>query len=213
MSHVNPKDTRRTVVKQLAFASGSLTLFGSSCRKPDSGQNAQVLVASPIAALLSLDAERFATMKAVTARLIPLDSSPGAVECGVPEYIDRMLATPALSRMKAQILSGLSALNRRSLRMFQSPFANATGAQQDTLLRLFKDADPKTGEAQLYQALLVLTLEGFLGDPSYGGNQGEVGWALVGFSLAKAGSAGAPPAGYDGRARVHSPTCGNGKGC
>ena len=29
--------------------------------------------------------------------------------------------------------------------------------------------------------LLILTLEGFLGDPSYGGNKGGVGWSFIGY--------------------------------
>ena len=32
---------------------------------------------------------------------------------------------------------------------------------------------------------MVLTLEGFLGDPSYGGNKDQVGWALVGFDTSE----------------------------
>ena len=40
---------------------------------------------------------------------------------------------------------------------------------------------PPSGEAHFYDTLLTFTLEGFLGDPVYGGNQHRVGWALVGF--------------------------------
>ena len=40
-------------------------------------------------------------------------------------------------------------------------------------------------------------VEGFLGDPSYGGNKGRVGWRLVGFDVIGT-LAMAPPEGYDG---------------
>ncbi|MCA9665857.1 MAG: gluconate 2-dehydrogenase subunit 3 family protein, partial [Myxococcales bacterium] len=34
--------------------------------------------------------------------------------------------------------------------------------------------------AQFYRVVVSLMLEGFLCDPVYGGNRGEVGWKLVG---------------------------------
>ena len=43
----------------------------------------------------------------------------------------------------------------------------------------------------------VFTLEGFLGDPSYGGNKDYVGWKLVGFGTTP------PGAGYDGTQMLH----------
>ena len=43
-----------------------------------------------------------------------------------------------------------------------------------------------SGEAQFYENLLILTLEGFLGDPAYGGNKDKVGWALIGFGTCDA---------------------------
>jgi gluconate 2-dehydrogenase gamma chain len=36
--------------------------------------------------------------------------------------------------------------------------------------------------ADFVDALVILTLEGFLGDPRYGGNRGTVGWTWAGYS-------------------------------
>ena len=59
---------------------------------------------------------------------------------------------------------------------------------------------------------MVLSLEGFLGDPGYGGNHDRVGWDLVGFKLVGAQAA-EPPPGYDGVKHLHAARCGGGKGC
>lgn len=139
----------------------------------------------------------FATVAAACERVLPRDEDPGAKDANVPAYIDRMLQTPEMKRMKGDFLQGLSALERRARSMFKKGFAEATPEQQDELLTLFKDSGPGTGEAHFYELLVVLTLEGFLGDPSYGGNTERVGWRLVGFD-AVGTVAMAPPEGYDG---------------
>ena len=61
--------------------------------------------------------------------------------------------------------------------------------------------------------LTVLTMEGFLGDPSYGGNQGDIGWNLVGFKLVGRNIKGDPKPPYDGSQKLHQLVCGGGKGC
>ena len=68
---------------------------------------------------------------------------------------------------------------------------------QDALLEDFKTSKPQSGEAHFYALLVVLTLEGYLGDPSYGGNKDRVGWALVGFGTSE------PPVGYVGEKHLH----------
>ena len=146
----------------------------------------------------------FATMSAACERIVPADEDPGAVDAQVPTYIDRMLQTPELHQMKEDFLSGVAALDRRAQRLFALPFAQASAAQQDELLTLFKDSRPGSGEAHYYELLVVLTLEGLLGDPSYGGNKNKAGWKLVGFDLV--GHQAAEPApGYDGSKHLRDP--------
>jgi gluconate 2-dehydrogenase gamma chain len=86
---------------------------------------------------------------------------------------------------------------RRSQRMYKKEFWEASVDQQDELIRIFRDSPPDSGEAHFYDSLIVLTLEGFLGDPSYGGNKNHVGWALVGFGTSE------PPEGHDGMKMLH----------
>ncbi len=206
--------TRRVFVHHLTFLGGGVVLLGG-CQEPT---KPAALAPPPPRVELTASHKTFtnaewATLSAACDRMIPRDEDPGALDANVPEYIDRMLQTEALQQLKANFVPGVAALERRAQRMFKTTFAAATAAQQDELLTLFKNSPEKSGEARWYEMFVVLVLEGFLGDPSYGGNQGEVGWKLVGFSLVGRNVKGDPKAPYDGSQRLHQLTCGGGKGC
>ena len=206
--------TRRVFVQRLAFIGGGTVLLGGC--KDDKVVDAGAQVAARKAPLTSAhktftDTE-WEIVSAACERVLPKDEDPGALDAHVPEYIDRILQSPQLQKMKADFVPGVAALDRRANRMFQKGFAACAPAQQDELLAIFKDSPDKTGEQRWYEMLIVLSLEGFLGDPSYGGNHNKVGWALVGFSLVGAQAA-EPMPGYDGVKHLHTATCGGGKGC
>ncbi len=209
--------TRRVFVQRLTFMGGGVVLLGGC--KDDKGVDSGTPTAAlkkPHPALTSshqtfTDSE-WAILSAACDRVLPKDEDPGALEAHVPEYIDRILQTAELQKMKADFVPGIAALDRRSNRMFQKGFADATAAQQDELLTIFKDSPEKSGEAKWYELLIVLSLEGFLGDPSYGGNHDHAGWNLVGFKMV--GTVASEPApGYDGVKHLHTLHCGGGKGC
>ncbi|WP_224242061.1 gluconate 2-dehydrogenase subunit 3 family protein [Hyalangium gracile] len=192
--------TRRSFIQRLTFFGGGVVLLGSTACKRPAEEPAQAAAApppvenSPHATFTGLE---LATMAAACERILPRDEDPGARDANVPAYIDRILQTPELKQMKADFLQGLAALERRSRSMFKKGFVEATPEQQDELLTIFKDSGEGTGEGHFYEILVVLTLEGFLGDPSYGGNKDRVGWRLVGFDTVGT-VAMAPPEGYDG---------------
>ena len=210
-----PKNpSRRVLVKQLTFIGSGVVLLDGCTRS----EGPKIIDAGPPPAKKALTSshrvftdEEFRTLSAAVDRFIPKDEDPGALEADVPEYIDRILTTPQLKKMRADFLPGLAALDRRAQRMFKVPYADATPAQQDELLAIFKDSPEKSGEARWYEMLAVLVLEGFLGDPSYGGNKNKVGWALVGFKLVGGASPADPKPGYDGKKHLESHVCG--KGC
>ncbi|MDP2273550.1 MAG: gluconate 2-dehydrogenase subunit 3 family protein [Archangium sp.] len=205
--------TRRVFVHHLTFFGGGVVLLGG-CKEDKPAAPPPALVKAPLTVSHKTftDAE-WATLSAACDRMIPRDEDPGALDAQVPEYIDRMLQTEALQQMRANFVPGVAALDRRAQRMFQVPFAQAKPEQQDELLTIFKKSGEKTGEARWYEMFVVLVMEGFLGDPSYGGNQGEVGWKLVGFNLVGRNVKGDPKAPYDGSQRLHQLVCGGGKGC
>ncbi|MFO0594143.1 MAG: gluconate 2-dehydrogenase subunit 3 family protein [Myxococcaceae bacterium] len=206
---------RRVIIKTLTFMGGGVVLF-EGCKeekKPDPvpppAVKPQVLTVSH----KTFTDPEWATLVAAVDRVLPKDQDAGGVEAGVPEYIDKMLQTEAMQQTKQNFVPGLAAIDRRAQRMFQKPFPQCTGEQQDELITLFKNSPEKSGEARWYEILIVLTMEGFLGDPSYGGNKGEVGWKTVGFELVGRNVKGDPKPPYDGSAKLHQLICGGGKGC
>lgn len=157
-----------------------------------------------------------AFVTAACARIIPADDlGPGAVEAGVPPFLDRQLAGEygqgARWYMqgpwaKGQPTQGYqsrmapAALYRAAIQAIDAanarPFAELPAADQDAFLKkleagqveLSGGVDAKAFFAQLLQNVM----EGFFSDPIYGGNRGMAGWKLIGF----------PGARYDNRALV-----------
>jgi len=196
-----PGLSRRVFIHRLTFLGGGVVLLGAACKPKESvdapprasGVRAQVLTTSH----RTFTADEFAVMSAACERICPRDEDPGALDANVPEYIDRMLQSPELTQMREDFIAGTQALDRRSHSMMGKGFAQATPEQQDEVLRVFKGGRPGGGEAHYFELLVVLTLEGLLGDPSYGGNKDRVGWALVGFGTSE------PPPGYNGQTHLH----------
>jgi gluconate 2-dehydrogenase gamma chain len=209
--------SRRVFVQRLTFMGGGVVLLGSACKDnpvADAGASAPKPPAAQALSTshLTFTNQDFATLSAATERVLPKDDDAGALDANVPAYIDRILQTPQLENMRKNFVPGLAALDRRCTRMFKVGFAEATPAQQDEVLTIFKNSPETSGESRWYEMLIVLTLEGFLGDPSYGGNKDRVGWNLVGFTLVNKNKADPQP-GYDGASHLVGLRCGGGKGC
>jgi gluconate 2-dehydrogenase gamma chain len=115
-------------------------------------------------------------LEAFTNRLVPHDQyGPGAVECGVVEYIDRSMAGP-LAAGKPAFLAGMDAVDTFSREMQGAPLAELTPEKQDAVL----SAIEKNPDSAAFFALVRrLTLEGMFSDPSYGGNRNFAGWDLI----------------------------------
>jgi gluconate 2-dehydrogenase gamma chain len=142
-------------------------------------------------------------------RLIPHDENgPGAVELGVPEYIDRQMQTsyanggiwymqgPFLKAApefgyqskltpKEQYRLGIRAVDAHCNTAFGKVFAQLEPTQQDDVLKQIENGDIKSNDAPLKtfftSFLLKNTLEGFFGDPSYGGNKDMGAWKMIGY--------------------------------
>ena len=148
------------------------------------------------------------------ARLIPADKlGPGALEAGVPEFIDRQMQTPyavganwymqgpfhpeADPTLGYQLpltpkdvyRLGIAEANAHARKKHGDAFPKLSAEQQDGLL-----GDMESGKAEFekvpakvfFATLLQNTREGFFSDPKHGGNQGLVGWKLIGFPGARA---------------------------
>jgi gluconate 2-dehydrogenase gamma chain len=121
-------------------------------------------------------------LEAFTNRLVPHDEfGPGAVECGVVEYIHRALAGP-LAEVRAAVLAGIDAVDEFSRGTHGAPLAELPPGQQDALLSALERNAAKgfaSGSAAFFALLRRLILEGMFSDPSYGGNRNFAGWDLI----------------------------------
>ena len=158
--------------------------------------------------------EEFAFIKAAVSRLIPKDEKgPGALEAGVPEFIDRQLQTPygvganwymqgpfqpdadpmfgyQLSLKPREIYRlGIAEANELARKEHDDVFHKLSGARQDQLLERMESGKAdfaKLPSRVFFATLLQNTREGFFCDPVHGGNQGLAGWRLIGFPGARA---------------------------
>ena len=129
----------------------------------------------------TFSAAELVTIGAVCERLLPRDQDPGAIDLGVPSFIDRMLAAPELATQRNLLRQVLPILDRQSrMRYRGTAFHEATLEEQDGLLAQWQRG--RGGDRRFFETMLTLTLEGAFSDPKYGGNRGGRGFALVGFT-------------------------------
>lgn len=142
---------------------------------------AQAANAAPYA---NLSAAEAATLEAIVARLIPADANgPGALEAGAARYIDGALGS-ALAAERSAYAAGLAAVEAYARSSAGNSFAALSAEAQDTVLTAIEqDRAPgfTPSSAAFFDLVLEHTLEGMFCDPHYGGNQGFVGWELVGY--------------------------------
>jgi gluconate 2-dehydrogenase gamma chain len=133
---------------------------------------------------VNLTAAEAATLEALVARLIPGDSNgPGALQAGAARYIDGALGS-ALAAQRPAYAAGLAALEAHARARAASSFAALSPEVQDELIgELEQNRAPgfTPSSSAFFDLVLGHTLEGTFGDPHYGGNQGFVGWELIGY--------------------------------
>lgn len=160
------------------------------------------------------DAE-WAFVKVVVAHLIPADDlGPGALEAGVPEFIDRQLETPwghgklwyMQGPFNPEADANFGYQNNMTPRDIYrhgvadcdawcrknrdgKTFTQLDKSGQEEVLHMLDDKKidlPNVPTKLFFTYLLNNSREGFLADPIYGGNKGMVGWKLIGFPGARA---------------------------
>jgi gluconate 2-dehydrogenase gamma chain len=158
--------------------------------------------------------EEWAFLQAACGRLIPADQNgPGAVELGVPEFIDREMDGPfghaatwymqgpfasALPEFgyqspltpRAVYRAGIAAVNAHCRHLFgNKSFSELSSTTQDSLLSDLEkgalDFDNVSGKS-FFGFLLQNTKEGYLADPIHGGNRNMESWKMIGFPGARA---------------------------
>jgi gluconate 2-dehydrogenase gamma chain len=151
-----------------------------------------------------------AFIEAAVARLIPNDPvGPGAVEAGVPFFLDRQLAGPfgrgdhfylggpwkkgapeqgyQLRFSPAQLYrAAIAAIDKYAgTKLGTASFATLQVADQDQLLKDLEagkiDLDGGVDAKSFFAMLLQNTKEGYFSDPIYGGNRDMGAWKMIGF--------------------------------
>lgn len=162
-----------------------------------------------VRAFVFLTSAEAAFVRAAIAIFIPADDlGPGAIEAGVDYYIDRQLAG-AFGQGERMYLAGpfgeglpqqgyqlpltpadiyrigIRAVNDYCQKNFQgATFDGLSAEQRAAVLSDLDQAKITLTELPgpvFVNLMLANTLEGFFGDPAYGGNRDMIGWKLVGF--------------------------------
>jgi hypothetical protein len=81
----------------------------------------------------ALDAHQLRTITAFAGLIIPKTDSAGAVEAGVPQWIDKLLAHGDADQ-RERFLAALAWIDGYSLRLHRRPFAGLTNTEQIKLL-------------------------------------------------------------------------------
>lgn len=122
------------------------------------------------------------TLAAIAERIFPATETPGAVEIGALEYIERALQgdyAPLVPLYRA----GLRVVDRWASAKFSRQFLALTESQKDAVLSDF-EAGVVTGfakAAEFFEMIRYHVLEGVFCEPQYGGNREMTGWRLVNF--------------------------------
>ena len=199
-------------------AAGTLGLLQLTGCQKGSGSNAAAPSAAQAASSYTptyFNAEEWRFLQAACSRLIPKDNNgPGALEAGVPAFIDRQMEaafghgglwymhgpfvadTPPEFGYQSRLTprevyrQGIDAVNQYCAAHYAGKkFAELTDQDRDHVLTLLEKAQITGDQALLtnfFTILLQNVKEGFLVDPIHGGNQNMVSWRLIGFPGARA---------------------------
>lgn len=91
-------------------------------------------------ALRTLNPHQNATVVAMIDQIIPETDTPGAKGARVNEFIDVILTEWANDTERKNFLNGLAGVDKKSNELFAKDFADASPAQQLTLLRAMDEA-------------------------------------------------------------------------
>ena len=158
--------------------------------------------------LLLLNETEHAFVVAAVDTMIPADElSPSGSDCGCAVYIDRQLASawgggakmyragPYFKGKPEQgyqlpltpaefITAGIAAANVWSRKTYGQDFDRLDPAKRIEALTAIQEGKADLGglsSRAFFARLLTLTMEGFFGDPIYGGNRNKASWKMLGF--------------------------------
>ena len=212
MSDDKQSPSRRTLLKSLVFvpmAAGAGAVIQGGLQSAGAA-DANAPEGKPDAyppKFFNADEWRFVV--AAVDRLIPHDDNgPGAVELGVPRFIDRHMQTPyaagSIWYMQGPWLDakpefgyqgrlplrdilrvGIKNVDAHCVQNFGGKkFADLEHAQQEDLLRALETSKLKLADIapkMFFANLLAETRNGYFADPGHGGNKNMGAWKMIGY--------------------------------
>ncbi|MEO7599339.1 MAG: gluconate 2-dehydrogenase subunit 3 family protein [Opitutus sp.] len=152
---ISTEITRREAIKRAALFLG-VAISPSLLR----GALAAATPRTATGTLVQLsDARRSITSIAVE-RILPRTDTPGALDVGVPAFIELMYASYMTEEEKLRLERGLQRLDELSRKSSQQGFIEASPEQQDTALRNLADSS-EVEDAKCFQQLRTLTVLGY----------------------------------------------------
>ncbi|MDP3070082.1 MAG: gluconate 2-dehydrogenase subunit 3 family protein [Opitutaceae bacterium] len=116
-----------------------------------------------------LTAAQFATASAVAERILPRTDTPGAIDVGVPAFIDLMAGKYMTDAERRTFTAGLAEVEAKSAAAHQAAFGKLPAAQQDALLTAMAEAaQPKRGT--FFHQIKELTILGYFTSEPVGRN-------------------------------------------
>ena len=212
MSNKPSSPSRRDFLRQSMVAVPVVTLLGGSAIAQQAGKAAPRAASSYTPRYFT--AAEWEFLQAAVDRLIPSnEDGPGAVEAGVPEFIDRQMedtyghggywymqgpfapdAPPTLGyqlRFTPRDLyrTAIAEVDGWCQKQHGKTFAALSPDERDGVLHQLEKGDVKLEQvpaATFFAHLLTNTREGYFADPMYGGNKHMGGWKMIGFPGARA---------------------------
>jgi gluconate 2-dehydrogenase gamma chain len=100
------------------------------------------------------------TLAAACERILPATRTPGAGAFGVPQFVDRAVATWCAPEDAERMRAGLAKLDADSRSRFGAPFAAASAEQQDALLTAV-EAESRSRRPHFFVMLRELATTGY----------------------------------------------------
>ncbi len=104
---------------------------------------------------------------ALAERILPKTDTPGALDVGVPEFMDILYGSYMTKEEKSTFAKGLNAMNQRARKAHKKHFAELNAEQQDGLIR---DLSVDSGNREFYKKVRELTLVGYFTSKEVGIN-------------------------------------------
>ncbi len=114
----------------------------------------------PTASAKYLSPLRFATATAIAEVILPRTDTIGAIDAGVPQFIDASYGTFLQPEEQTTLEFGLDTLEASAETQHRKSFAKLTSAQQESLLRAIAD-DKQSDQRTFLRKMRELTLLGY----------------------------------------------------